>query len=36
MADNLESNKAKMKSDSSNGCGEHCDGHHHSNEGWVC
>lgn len=33
MADSLKSNTGKMNADSSNGCGDHCDGHHHSNEG---
>jgi|LakMenEpi03Aug12_release.lakeMendotaPanAssembly.Ray.scaffolds.fasta_scaffold2409040_1 hypothetical protein len=34
MADkDMESSTGKMKAEAANGCGEHCDGHHHSNDG---
>nr|CAG4636970.1 EOG090X055U [Ceriodaphnia reticulata]SVE72905.1 EOG090X055U [Ceriodaphnia reticulata] len=32
MADSVGSNTEKKKAEESNGCGDHCDGHHHSNE----
>ena len=35
MADSVGSNTEKKKAEPTNGCGDHCDGHHHSNERFV-